>query len=61
MNYLGPINKSDHGLDVVPHVGFLMYLFIKDFLPRCLLLLKLMMFYDWRECMMNVLGTTKHS
>ena len=21
----------------------------------------LMMFYDWRECMMSVLGTTKHS
>ena len=61
MNCLGPINKSDHGLDVVPHAGFLMYLFIKDFLPDFCCCCKLMMFYNWRECMMSVLGTTKHS
>ena len=40
-------------------VRFLMYLFMNDFLPcSCC---NLMMFYDWRECVVSVLGTTKHS
>lgn len=30
------------------------YLFIKDFLPDFFCCCKLMMFYDWREYMMNV-------
>ena len=41
--------------------GFLMYLFMNDFLPGCLFAVcNLMMFYDWRERVMSVLGTTKH-
>ena len=43
--------------------GFLIYLVMNDFLPRCLMFAVadfLMMFYDWRECVMSVLGTTKH-
>ena len=44
-------------------VGFLMYLFMNDlftwmFVCGCC---NLMMFYDWCECVMSVLGTTKHS
>ena len=40
--------------------GFLMYLFMNDFFTwmfdvRCCC--NLMMFYEWRECVMNVLGT----
>ena len=44
-------------------VGFLMYLFMNDFLPHCYLfaVCNLIMFYDCRECVMSVLGTTKHS
>ena len=44
-------------------MGFLMYLFMNNFLPEYLFafVCNLMMFYDWRECVMRVLGTTKHS
>ena len=39
-----------------------MYLFMNDFLPGCLFaVVILMMFYDWRDCMVSVLGTTKRS
>ena len=42
-------------------VGFLMYLFVNDFLPRCFfaVVVILMMFYDWHECVMSVLGLQK--
>ena len=42
-------------------VGFLLYLFMNDFLPECLfaVVVILLMFYDWRECVMSVLGITK--
>ena len=42
-------------------VGTLMYLSMDDFLPGCLFAVDVMMFYDWSECVMSVLGTTKHS
>ena len=42
-------------------VGVLMYLFTNDFLPDVCCCCNLMIFYDWRECVMSVLGTTKHS
>ena len=32
-----------------------------DFVPQSLLLLYFNLFYNWRECVMSVLGTTKHS
>ena len=37
-------------------VGFLTYLFRKDFLPGCLFAVVVikMMLYDWRECVMSV-------
>ena len=36
---------------------------MNDFLPGCLVavIVILMMFYDWSECVMSVPGTTKHS
>ena len=46
-----------------------MLLSINDFLPGCLFIfyflfavvvIKCFMFYDWSECVMSVLGTTKH-
>ena len=39
---------------------FCLSLLLKDFLPRCLMFHNLM-FYNWCECVMSVLGTTKHS
>ena len=43
-------------------VGFLMYLFINDFLPQCFYPYRnLIMLSDWGENVMSVLGTTKHS
>ena len=43
-------------------VGFPLYLFMNDFSPGCFfaVVVNLMMFYDWRERVMSVLGTTKH-
>ena len=40
-------------------VGFLMYLFVNDFTWMSVCCCNLMMFYDWCECVMSVLGTTK--
>ena len=34
--------------------GFLVYLFMNDFLPGCLF--PVVMFYVWRECVMSVCG-----
>ena len=42
--------------------GFFTYLFMNDSLPRRFVCCcNLMMFYDWSECVMSVLGTTTHS
>ena len=46
---------------VVMSAGFFMCLFINDFLPQCLLVSFNLLFYDWRECVVSVHGTTKHS
>ena len=42
---------------------FLKYLLMNDSLPGCFVCrcCNLMMFYDRHECVMSVLGTTKHS
>ena len=44
-------------------VGIFMFLSMNDFLPGFLytVVVILMIFYDWSECVMSVLGTTKHS
>ena len=42
-------------------VGFLMYLFVNDILPGYCCNLMTCNLYDWCECVMSVLGTTKHS
>ena len=41
--------------------GFLMYLFMNDFTWMFFCCCNLMMFYDWHECVMSVLGTTKNT
>ena len=50
------------GVHSLMSVRFLMYLLMNDlllvFFVCCCCNL---MFYDWRECVMSVLGTTKHS
>ena len=44
-------------------VGFFMFLSMNDFLPGCLFAVVScnLMFYDWSECVMSALGTTKDS
>ena len=43
-------------------VGFLMFLSMNEFLPGCLFaVVVIKKNYDWSECVMSVLGTTKHS
>ena len=37
-----------------------MYVLLDDDLPKCLLLFCSLMCYDWSECVMSALGTTKH-
>ena len=50
------------GMRSLMSVGFFMYLFMNDILPLMFVCCyNLMMFYDWRECVMSLLGTTKHS
>ena len=41
-------------------VGFFMFLSMNDFLPGCLFAV-VVMSCGWSDCVMNVLGTTKHS
>ena len=41
--------------------GFLVYLFMKDFTSMFVCCHCNLKFYDWHECAMSVLGTTKHS
>ena len=61
-NWNGPDNSQSQGLQCLMLVGFLMYLFTNDFSTQCLVLFcNLMMFYDCHQCVMSVLGTTKHS
>ena len=39
-----------------------MYLFMNEVLPGCLFAAVVMLkFYDWSECVISVLGITKHS
>ena len=38
-----------------------MFFFMNDVLPGWFYCCNLMMFYDWSECVMSVLGTTEHS
>ena len=43
-------------------VGFFMFLSLNDFTWMFICCYcNLIMFYDWSECVMNVLGTTKYS
>ena len=41
--------------------GFFMYLFINDFYPSVCRCYCNLLFYDWRECVISALGTTRHS
>ena len=50
------------GMHSLMSAGFLTYSFMDDFFTWMFVCCcNLMMFYDWRECVMSVLGTARHS
>ena len=51
-----------YAVNSTPYIGFLIYVewrFTRTCVCECCCC-NLMMFYDWRDCVMSVLGTTKH-